>query len=167
MLVPFKDIAPTSKIWIYQSDRKMSNDEKHFAQSFLENYTNAWKAHGQPLRGSFDIRFEQFIIMAADESYNSTSGCSVDDSVRAIKEIESQTGLNFFNRNRIAFLKDQRVYLLDLSGLKENYKTNIWDEATLTFNNLIVTKSELENQWIVPAGNTWLKRFVPQETAKT
>jgi hypothetical protein len=167
MFVPFNDIATSSKIWIYQSDRKLSGNDYLFAQSFLENYTNGWRAHGQPLRASFDIRLDHFIIMAVDESYNSTSGCSVDDSVRAIKEIENHTGLNFFNRNRIAFLKDQHVYLLELSGLKENYKHNIWDEATLTFNNLIETRSGLADQWIVPAGNTWLKRFVPAETAKT
>jgi hypothetical protein len=167
MFVPFDIISPSARIWIYQSDKKLADENLSFARSFFENYCKDWKAHGQPLRSSFDIRANHFIILAADESYNTTSGCSVDDSVRAIKEIEKHTGLVFFNRNLIPFLLNNEVALLDLSRLKENYAHGIWNQSTLTFNNLITTKSQLDHDWIVPAGNTWLKRYVSPETVKT
>jgi hypothetical protein len=167
MFVPFNSISPSSRIWIYQSDRKLTADEIAFAGEFLTEHCNQWNAHGQPLRASFEIRFDQFIIIAADESYNSTSGCSVDDSVRAIKEIQQRLGMDFFNRNLIGFLKEQHAMLLPLANLKENYLKGIWNESTFTFNNLISTKNQLDAEWIVPAANTWLKRYVPQQTIKT
>jgi hypothetical protein len=167
MFVPFNSISPSSRIWIYQSDRKLTADETAFAGEFLTAYCNQWNAHGQPLRASFEIRFDQFIVIAADESYNSTSGCSVDDSVRAIKEIQHRLGMDFFNRNLIGFLKEHQATLLPLATLKENYLKGIWNESTFTFNNLISTKNQLDAEWIVPAANTWLKRYVPQQTIKT
>ncbi len=167
MFAPFDTISTSSKIWIYQSDRKLTPGEISLAGAFLRDYCDQWQAHGQPLRASFDIRFNQFIIMAADESYNSTSGCSVDDSVRAVKEIQQRLRVDFFDRHLIGFLSDKEVFLLPLSKLKENYENGIWNERTLTFNNLVIIKTQLDTEWVVPAGNTWLKRYVPQQTIKT
>lgn len=167
MFVPFEAIAPSSRIWIYQSQERISAEHKSLINKNLTTYCEKWNAHGQALKASFDIQFDQFIIVAADESFNSTSGCSIDGSVRAIKDIEKITGLDFFNRNLVAFMQDESVFLLDVSTLKEKYRIGIWKETTTTFNNLISTKNQLQHEWIVPAVNTWLKRYVTQETIKT
>lgn len=161
MFVPFDTISPSSRIWIYQSDRRLTNDEVAAVSTYLENFTNQWTVHGQELKTSFDIRFNQFVILAADEDYNSTSGCSIDSSVRAIKEIEQNIGVDFFNRNLIAFKKSEEVILVPLSELKQKYTDGTWEEDTLTFNNLVSLKNQLENEWLVKAGHTWLKRYLP------
>jgi hypothetical protein len=167
MFTPFHTLSPDSKIWIYQADRKLTPDQIQQANTFLTNYCDRWAAHGNPLKASFDIRYSHFIIIAADESFNSTSGCSIDDSVRAIKEVQSHTGIDFLNRNVVGFLEDEQVVLMELSSLKQNYTDGMWNESTLSFNNLVTSKIELENLWIVPAGKTWLKRYLPVETIKT
>jgi hypothetical protein len=161
MFVPFDQISSTARIWIYQADQKLSAGQVDFINLFLKDYCHRWKAHGDELKASFDIRFDHFIIMAADEDYNSTSGCSIDDSVRAIKEIENNTNSNFFNRNLVAFKQDTGIVLIDRSTLKEKYLTGMWNDASLTFNNLVDTKSKLDHEWITEAGKTWLKRFIP------
>lgn len=167
MYVPFNTIPQTSRIWIYQSDKKFSPQHTIWMQDFLTQYCDSWRAHRSPLNASFDIKMDHFIILAVNELVNATSGCSVDDSVRAIKSIEQQTGLNFFNRNQIGFLNKNEVFFLDLPKLKEKFAEGIWNESTLTFNNLVTSKQQLEGEWVVPAGNTWLKRYVPRETLKT
>jgi len=161
MFIPFEQISPTSRIWIYQADQKMTSQQIDLAKQFLIGYCDQWKAHGAPLRASFDIRYDHFIILAADEDYNSTSGCSIDDSVRAIKALQLQTSLNFFNRNLVAFLNDGVIQLIDRAQLKEKYISGMWNEGTPTFNNLVDIKSKLDREWIVETGKTWLKRFIP------
>jgi hypothetical protein len=167
MLIDFNSISPESRVWIYQSDKKFTAAQKETIDKKLKEYCDVWAAHGQPLKASYDIRFDQVVILAADESFNSTSGCSVDDSVRTIKSIESETGLQFFNRDLIAFVKDDQLLLVELGALKEKYRTGIWNEDTLTLNNLVSTRDQLRSQWIVPAGSTWLKRYLPSETVKS
>ena len=166
MFVKFNTISPESRIWIYQSDRKFTLEQREIIDKALSEYCESWAAHGQPLKASYDIRFDQIIILAADESFNSTSGCSIDDSVRTIKSIESKTGLQFFNRQLIAFVKEHELLLVETGALKEKYSTGIWNEGTLTLNNLVTAKGQLGSQWIVPAGSTWLKRYLPSETVK-
>jgi hypothetical protein len=166
MFADFKSLSPSSRIWIYQSDKKISQQQENLISRFLKDYCETWVAHGQPLKASFEIRHSHFIVIVADESFNATSGCSVDDSVRAVKEIERQTGLQFFNRNLIPFMDGERVFLVDLATLKQKYAEGIWNEQTLTLSNQIATKGQLESDWILPAGNTWLKRYLPKETVK-
>jgi hypothetical protein len=163
MFEPFESVIPSSRIWIYQANQKFTAEQKSVITTHLTEFVERWVAHGHPLRSSFDLRFDQFIILTADESYQATSGCSVDDSVRTIKVIQQSTGLDFFDRNKIAFLRGNEVLVLNLSELKQKYQERIWNEETFTFNNLLQTKSQLENEWIVPAGKTWLKRYVPNE----
>ena len=33
------------------------------------------------------------------------------------------------------------------------------DSSTLTFNNLVPTIEEMNDQWVVPANESWLKRY--------
>lgn len=166
MFLPFENMPPDSRIWIYQTNKPLSEESLHFASQFLIKYCNEWVAHGQPLKASFHFEFNHFIILAVDETYNPTSGCSMDDSVRAIKHISSVTGADFFNRELVAF-KKETVFLVGVKELKQKLQDGIWDQTTLMFNNLISTKDQLTSQWIVPAGETWLRRYSPGEYIKT
>jgi hypothetical protein len=166
MFVPFQSISPTARVWIYQANRKFTNEENKTIASFLLAFTEQWSAHSQALKTSFDIRYDQFIILAADEDYNSASGCSIDSSVRAIKQIEQNIGVELFNRNLIAFFQKGIVDLIPLAELKQKYSSGAWNEDSLTFNNLVTVKDQLENGWLVKAGDTWLKRYLPSKVAQ-
>jgi hypothetical protein len=161
MFVPFKEISPDSRLWIYQSNRKLTSQENTIIAGNLKLFVDQWDAHGQPLKASFDIFYNQFIILVADETHHAASGCSIDASVRTIKAVEQQVGIQLFDRSKVAFKTDNLVLVYGLPELKQRYLEGVWNESTLTFNNLITVKGQLENEWIVPAGNTWLKRYVP------
>lgn len=161
MFVPFESIAPDARIWIFQSSKQLSKTDAEAAGDILRAFTENWAAHGAPLRASFDIRYDYFIILAADENVNETSGCSIDESVRVIKELEERFGTKLFDRQQTAFLSGDAIKLVALRDLKEKFRQGIWNESTLTFNNLVDVKKQLESQWIVPAAQTWLKRYIP------
>jgi hypothetical protein len=161
MFIPFEAISPQARVWIYQANREFSDQEKAVAEDYLKFFAEKWTAHSQTLKASFDIRYNHFIILSADEGYNAASGCSIDASVRAIKEIEAKISIQLFDRNQIAFKKEESIEIIPLNRLKEKYLDGAWDENTLTFNNLVNIKGQLETDWIIPAGRTWLKRYVP------
>jgi hypothetical protein len=166
MFVPFESISPNARIWIYQANRKFTFEEQEAITNFLKVFTDRWSAHSQALKTSFAIRYNQFIVLAADEDYNSASGCSIDSSVRAIKQIEQNVGVELFNRNLIAFLNQGIVDLVPLNELKQKYSSGAWNEDSLTFNNLVATKGQMESSWISKAADTWLKRYLPSKVAQ-
>jgi len=166
MYIPFESLPSTARVWIFQSNRPFTSAEVDLLTTRLRGFTDEWNVHGQPLNTSFKIEFNQFIILAADERQQPASGCSIDSSVRALKNIEQSLGLVLFDRNQAAFKKDNSVITMPLSLLKENFSNGILNEGTLTFNNLVNTKAQLEYDWLVPAKATWLKRYIPNPLAK-
>lgn len=159
MFVPFDTLENSARVWVYQSVRKFTEAEKLTISGALSAFTETWVAHGNPLRTSFNIFYDQFIVLAADESFNEASGCSIDGSVRVMKQIDEQFRLNLFDRSNVAFKKDS-VEVINLNNLSKTLAEGVWQSDTLVFNNLVVTKAELEKIWILPASQTWLKRYL-------
>lgn len=159
MFVPFETLPPHSRLWIYQSNKLFTAEQKQILSDALRAFTDSWTAHGAPMKASFQMPYDHFIVLGADEQSTSASGCSIDDSVRTIKAIGNQLGLDFFDRKSVPFLKNDAIELIPLSDLKAEAVSGSWGEGSATVNTLITTKSDLQ-QWIVPAGQTWLKRYL-------
>lgn len=163
MFVPFESLPPTSRLWIYQADRKFSANEKAILESQLKLFTDGWAAHGQALHCSFQIAYDQFVILAANEAMQTASGCSIDDSVRFMQQAGKELAIDFFNRNLIAFKIDSGVRLVRLTELKTALAEGIWTAESLTFNNLVSQKSGLETDWVIPSSSSWLSRYIGRE----
>lgn len=160
MFVEFDSLQNSSRVWVYQSVRKFTEAEEVAISNILRAFTQQWAAHGQPLKSSFKIEYHQFIILAADESYNQASGCSIDDSVHAIQEIDQQYRFDLFNRTMVGFLKDETVDIIPLNELSGSLALGAWQPGSLVFNNLVGTKEDLSRNWLLPANQTWLKRYL-------
>jgi hypothetical protein len=160
MFIPFKNLNSSARTWIYQADRQFSEEQKSLISQKLTQFTEDWLVHGSPLEASFEIRHDQFVILAANDT---ASGCSIDSSVRVMKEIGSQTGIDFFNRNLIAFQAENEIRVIDMAFLKKELQEGSWDESSVVFNNVASTLQDLNERWLVPAGTTWLKRYLPKE----
>ena len=151
---------PESRVWIYQCNRLFSMSEAFEIEDLLKNFTEQWKSHGTPEKGTGYLFFGQFIILMADERATGVSGCSTDSSVRLIKDIEQQFTVNMFDRTTLAFVVKDKIQLLPLSQLQYAVDNGFIDGDTLYFNNLVQTKEELETKWIVPVKDSWLKNRV-------
>jgi hypothetical protein len=145
-----------SKVWVYQASRIFSISEALDIEEMLKTFTEQWKSHGTPVKGAAHLFFGQFIILMADETASGVSGCSTDSSVRLIKEIEQNFGVDMFDRTSLAFIVKDKVQLLPLSQLQYAFDNQFITRDTLYFNNLVQTKDELENQWIIPLKDSWL-----------
>jgi hypothetical protein len=154
------DFNDASRVWIYQSSRLFLLSEAFEIEKMLEDFVENWKSHGDPVKGFANLFYGQFIIIMADETGTGVSGCSTDSSVRLIKAIEQQFNVLLFDRQNLAFLVKDKVQLLPLSQLQYAADNNFIDAATLYFNNTVLTKGELIENWIVPIQKSWLAKRV-------
>jgi hypothetical protein len=164
MFVPFQSLPDYSRIWIYQANKKLDSKSVAILSETLKTFTENWTVHGQPMHASFDIRFDRFVILAANEGINAASGCSIDSSVRTLKEIGHALQIDFFDRSEVAFKNTDDVHTRNISTLKNSLSDGDWNADTLVFQNLITEKSQLDTAWIIPAKTSWLKRYLPLET---
>ena len=160
MFVKFENLPSHSIVWIYQSNRKFTTQEVEFITEKAILFTNQWTKHGSDLQGSFVIKYNQFLILAVDEGFNNVSGCSIDSSVRFVKELEKFMGVDMMNKMNISFKDDDHINIVTISDFKEFIKSNKITSETIVFNNMISTKEELETQWEVSVNNSWHKRFL-------
>ena len=155
-----KDFNSDSRIWIYQSSRTFSINEAIEIESKLQRFVAQWNSHGNAVKGFASLLFAQFIIIMADETAMGVSGCSTDSSVRLMKEIEQLFNVNLFDRQMLAFVIKDKVQLLPMGQLKYAADNHFIDASTIYFNNLVQTKQELENDWMVPIKNSWLSKRI-------
>lgn len=147
---------PSSRVWIYQSSRMFTIPEAFRVEDILKEFASHWQSHGTPVKGYANLLYGQFIVMIADETATGVSGCSTDSSVRVIKQIEEQFSVNMFDRQMLAFLVRDKVQLLPMSQINYAIENNYIDTDTLYFNNLVSTKQELLEKWIIPVKESWL-----------
>jgi hypothetical protein len=148
--------AASSKVWIYQASRLFSISEALKIEGFLEDFIKTWKSHGAPVKGFATLFFGRFIILMADETATTVGGCSTDSSVHVIKKIEQETGVAMFDRQTLAFVIKDKIETLPLNQVAYALENGFIKADTLYFNNTVLTKQELENNWLIPVKNSWL-----------
>jgi hypothetical protein len=152
------DFSPLSKVWIYQSSRLFSMAEAVETENILNNFTSAWVSHGAPVKGFSTLLFGQFIILMADETATTVGGCSTDTSTRLIKELEKRFDINLFDRTTLAFIIKDKLQLLPLTQVNYAIENGFINKDTLFFNNIVVTKKDLQENWLIPVEKSWLSK---------
>lgn len=160
MLVAFDSLKDSARLWVFQAIKPLTEIQKDAISKTLLAFTEKWAAHNQPLKSSFKIFYNQFIVIAVDESFNEASGCSVDAATRVFQQLDTEHKLGLFDRTQVAFFINEKVQVFPLSELSKKKEAGIWNNETLVFNNVVKSKHELTDQWVVPAQQTWLKRYL-------
>jgi hypothetical protein len=154
-LIP-QEFADNSRAWIYQSSRAFIEKEEKEINEQLYQFYAQWQSHGTPVRGWAKLLFRQFIVVLADENDFTVSGCSTDGSVRAVKSIERQYDVNFFDRMMLTFLVKNKAEMLPFSQVQYAIDKGYINKDTLVFNNVALTKKALLEKWLVPLKDSWL-----------
>lgn len=158
------DFSDQSRVWVYQSSRAFIEREATEVNEQLEQFYTQWTSHGAPVKGWAKLLFNQFIVFIADETQSEVSGCSTDSSVRVVKSIERQYEVNMFDRMVLTFLVDGKSQMLPLNQVQYAIDKGYINEETPLFNNTVLTKAELMENWLVPLKNSWLSTRVKIST---
>ena len=161
MQIALKNSLPDhSRVWIYQANRLLSDAEVVSANEMIQNFLPQWKSHGKELVASIEIIANLFIVVMADEGVEAPSGCSIDSSVKLIKEIQGALNVDFFDRLVISYLSDNKIQLCKMFQFQDKLKSGELNENTIVFNNLVENKLKLKNEWLVPVKSSWHKQLL-------
>tara|TARA_B110000967_G_scaffold207045_1_gene255334 strand:+ start:10041 stop:10526 length:486 start_codon:yes stop_codon:yes gene_type:complete len=160
MYVNFNTLPQNSRIWIYQADREFTRVEVDLLQENTIAFIEEWTRHGATLKGSFALKYNRFLILAVDESFANASGCSIDASVRFVKQMETLFSIDLMSKLNVTYKEGQTIRLVNLSAFQEFANVQKITSETIVFNNMVQTKGDLESLWEVPAQKSWHRRFV-------
>ncbi len=154
-LIP-SDFASDSKVWIFQSSRAFIEKEEKEVNEQLFQFYKQWLSHNVPVKGWAKLLYQQFIVVMADETGDAVGGCSIDGMTRVIKSLERQYDVNFFDRMMITFLVKNKAEMLPFNQVQYAIDKGFIDKDTLLFNNVVNTKNELLDNWLVPLSKSWM-----------
>tara|TARA_R110001583_G_scaffold119749_1_gene271065 strand:+ start:3486 stop:3974 length:489 start_codon:yes stop_codon:yes gene_type:complete len=162
MLVNFEELEKTARVWIYQSNRAFTKNELVEICTIVEGFITNWQRHGEDLKASYTIKYNQFLVLAVDENFNNVSGCSIDASVNLIKKLENEFSADLTNKLNISFKDANNINIVSMSDFQKYVKLEKITSNTIVFNNMVTTKEGFEQNWEVTADKSWHKRFLVQ-----
>lgn len=160
MFIDFELLPENSRIWVYQADRTLTEQEVTQISKKLVVFVSNWKRHGDDLKASFKVEYNQFVILAVDENYNDVSGCSIDASVHLMREIEKELNVDMFDKMKVTFKDGTNINTISLVDFKTYAKQQKINANTVVFNNMISSKADLINAWEIEVGKSWHAKFL-------
>ncbi len=160
MFTEYTTLPDSSKVWVYQANRELSQEDIEYISAKAILFIEDWTRHGDNLKGSFTIKYNQFLVIAVDESFNSVSGCSIDASVRFVKGLEQELGIDLMDKMNVSFKDGDIINTVKLPEFQQYAKDQKITKDTIVFNNLVTTKNDFETKWEVSAEHSWHNRFL-------
>ncbi|MDO6744710.1 ABC transporter ATPase [Tenacibaculum soleae] len=160
MFTEYNNLPNNSRVWIYQADREFTVEEVEYICAKAILFIDNWTRHGDDLKGSFTIKYNQFLVLGVDEGFNNVSGCSIDSSVRFIQELEKELRIDLMNKMNVSFKDGENINVVKLPDFQQLIKDKKITSKTTVFNNMVNTKEDFETNWEVTADKSWHKRFL-------
>ena len=159
MLIDLEKMPNSAQVFIYQMDKPLNEQQIAEITEQIKIFIQNWQAHGNPLRSAFEIKHNQFLILAVDKSYNEATGCSIDESVNFIKSMEKKYHVSFTDHAKIAFLKNNKVDIIPYKEIKNKIASHAIQPNTLVFDNMKNNLGEYKKNWILQSSDSWLKKY--------
>lgn len=155
--VPFSDLPDHSRLWVFASPRPLSGAEADALLARVDRFIDGWLAHGREVRGGRDLRYDRFLLVAADEAATGVSGCSIDSLYHTLQQMEREMGVRLLDSSAVWFRAgDGEIYHAARHEFRERVRAGTADENTVVFNNTVASVGELrEGHWETPARESW------------
>lgn len=160
MLVKFEELPETSRVWIYQANRSLTEQEIEAINGKIETFLENWTSHGSDLNASYLIKYKRFIVLALNTDLNKATGCSIDASVNFIQNLEKEYNIDLLDKMNVSYKQGEFIAYKSLSDFRKMAKDKAVSKNTIVFNNLVTNIAEFNENWEVPASDSWHGRFI-------
>ena len=160
MLVDFNTLPEESRVWIYQASRSFTDQEISEIESKLDIFLSNWAAHGSDLQAGYLIKYKRFIVIALNQNLSMATGCSIDASVQFILQLEKEYNVDLLDKMNVSYKQGDFIAYKTLVDFKKMAKEKAVSKNTIVFNNLVNNILEFNENWEVPASESWHSRFM-------
>lgn len=144
-----------SRVWIYQTNRPLTDGETMIINQSLERFATDWVAHNMSLKAFAKVYFNHFVVLMVDETNQVATGCSIDKSVKFLQQLEQSMGIQLFDRLQLAYREEESIRTLHSSAIEDAVKEGVLTMDTTVFNNMVQTKADFESNWEIPLAHSW------------
>jgi hypothetical protein len=145
-----------ARVWVFGISPTLNAGQSRTLLRQVDEFLDAWSAHGTPISSARDLRAGTFLIIAVDKSAE-TSGCSIDRLYGTLQQLERHFGVSILDAGRIFFRHgDDRIDAMTRAEFREK-----GDEHTIVFDTTTERLSEIRSGgWERPASRSWHRNLL-------
>ena len=159
MFTEFNKISSQSPIWIFQANKIIDSGFIKKIEGDTINFLNSWTSHNVKIKSSFKIVHNLFLIISVESDFSRPSGCSIDNLINFVKEINKLHNIDFLDRLAISYRHEDIIKVVNIAQFRKLISDGLISKDTIVFNNTIRNKGELNKNWETKARNSWHKRY--------
>lgn len=155
-LVPFETLPDSARVWVFGSDRPLSDEATEALMKDVETYLADWKAHGEPLTVGYEWRFGRLLVVGVDQRTAGASGCSIDGLFRVLQGLESKVGARLVAGGRVFYRDGQgAVQSAERHELKQLLASGAISADSVVFDTSLTDLGLLREGFERPARKSW------------
>ena len=160
-LVPFETLPDSSRVWVFGTDRPLSEAATATLMTAVEGYLANWNAHGEPLTAAYEWRFGRLLIIGVDQRSAGASGCSIDGLFRILQGLEPQLGARLVGGGRV-FYRDSHgeVQSVERHELKALRDSGAITNNSVVFDTSLTDLGSLREGFERPARKSWASKIL-------
>lgn len=160
-VIPINKLPAHARVWVYQSKEPVAEALVPIIRQRLQSFVSQWVSHNQALRAAGDLVLNRFVVLMVDESMAGASGCSIDSSVRFLKELQADYGLELFDRMYFSYEDDNgRLFTVSRDDFARAYENGEINNDTLVYDTLVHTKEDFDSGFRKRLVDSWHARLV-------
>jgi hypothetical protein len=164
-VVPFDTLPDASRVWVFGSDRPLTEEGTVTLLKGVDEYLSNWKAHGEPLTVGSQLRDHRFLVVAVDQSTAGATGCSIDGFFRVLQGLEPKVGASLVGGGRV-FYRDgtgavQSASRADVAGLATSGAIT---KDTVVFDTSLTDLGAFRSGFEKRAKESWIKDLMGTTT---
>ena len=155
--VPFDTLPDDARLWVFASAEPLGNTQSARLLDEVDEFLDAWAAHGEPLRAARDWRDERFLAIGVDQSTAGASGCSIDGLFRRLQALEPELGTTLLGGASRVYWRDAsgRVQASPRAEARAHAARGAWGLDSPVFDLAVTTAGEWRRRFERPARESW------------
>jgi hypothetical protein len=151
--IPFDRMPDDARVWIFGASEPLTGADAERLLRTVHEFVSGWLAHGHPVVGASDWRYDHFLLIAADEKATGVSGCSIDSLFRALRTGERSLGTTILDSGRVWYRDaGNMVRSVERGEFRGMVDAGEIDDDTIVFDNTVASVGAVR-------GGEWEKRF--------
>jgi hypothetical protein len=163
-VVPFENLPDASRVWVFGSDRPLTEEGTTALLKGVEAHLTDWKAHGAPLTVGSQFRDKRFLVVGVDQSTAGASGCSIDGLFRVLQGLEKQIGASMVGGGRVFYRGEAgTVQSTSRDEIPALVQSGAITKDTVVFDTSITDLGAFRSGFEKRAKESWIKDLMPAE----
>lgn len=157
--VPFDTLPDGAWLWALHAERRLRSEEAQALRHGVEEFLERWSSHGALVRGGYELRDDQFLLIGADETAAPLSGCSKDGLVHALQALQEYIGVRIIDAPPVCFRDGADVRCVDREAFGSLALSGKVHAGTPVFDETVPTVGDVRRgRWATAAGDAWHAR---------